>query len=108
MCPLVGASSPPMSRSNVDLPAPLIPTRPQRPAGTSTSNSEKTGVPSGQAKLTDDRLIAGLDIREAPKRQRSGGGRPQNFTTNLSLGNAAPTTVDTSSGSRKRIPSVGG
>src|SRR5215468_2194804 len=57
-----------MSRSSVDLPAPLIPTSPQRPAGTSRSNSEKTGVPSDQAKLTDDRLMTGLDMREAPKR----------------------------------------
>ncbi|SKW30772.1 Uncharacterised protein [Mycobacteroides abscessus subsp. abscessus] len=45
--PEVGRSSPAMSLSSVDLPEPLTPTSPERPAGTSMSSPSSATEPSG-------------------------------------------------------------
>ena len=56
--PAVGVRSPAISRSRVDLPLPLAPTRPVRPAGRVALRPSSATVPSGQAKSRSISVMA--------------------------------------------------
>ena len=58
--PELGASSPAIRRSRVDLPEPLSPIRPVRPVPKVPERSSSTVVPSGQAKESPARVMAGV------------------------------------------------
>lgn len=55
--PVVGGISPAIRRSRVDLPAPMVPTRPVRPVLKLPVIEESATVPSGQGRPTVDRVI---------------------------------------------------
>jgi hypothetical protein len=58
----MGASSPAISRSRVDLPTPLRPTRPERPAPTAKLSPSKRALPSGHAKDRSEQVMEMEDI----------------------------------------------
>lgn len=58
--PELGASSPAISRSSVDFPEPLSPIRPVQPVPKVPERSSRTAVPSGQAKDSPARVMAGV------------------------------------------------
>src|SRR6187401_2786964 len=83
MWPEVGCSSPATRRRRVDFPAPLVPTRPDRPGPTRRSRLLRAGVPSGQAKVRPDAAMT--EVEEDMEAPREVCGRGVTSTEQLDL-----------------------
>src|SRR5579872_2582403 len=96
MLPPPGRSSPATRRSRVDLPEPLTPIRPVRPGPKETVRPDRTGAPSGQAKVRSEQMMAVI-----------AGGSQHVGRTSVTCGDTTASAVSLTSGTHRYSPADG-